>query len=100
MEWKPIATAPFDRDLELAVIDSGEPHVFAFPCHHIIGGWVDVKTKKQINIHPTHWREWPGFDFDACSSSAIKTQSSSSIIRRADVTLRKNQRPSLTARIL
>jgi hypothetical protein len=29
MEWKPIDTAPLDRDLELAVIDSKETRVVA-----------------------------------------------------------------------
>jgi hypothetical protein len=29
--WQPIATAPFDRDLELAVIDASGEHALAFP---------------------------------------------------------------------
>jgi hypothetical protein len=37
--WQHIATAPFDRDLELAVIDaSGEPHCLYFPCHRTLDG--------------------------------------------------------------
>ena len=32
MEWKPIDTAPFERDLEVAVIDSGGTRFVAFPC--------------------------------------------------------------------
>src|SRR5262249_36522194 len=32
MEWQPVATAPFDRDLELAVIDYDGPHALVFPC--------------------------------------------------------------------
>jgi hypothetical protein len=31
MEWKLIDTAPFDRDLELAVIDSAGEHVVSLP---------------------------------------------------------------------
>jgi hypothetical protein len=31
MEWQPITTAPFDRDLELAVIDYEGPHSLVFP---------------------------------------------------------------------
>jgi hypothetical protein len=41
MEWESIATAPFDRELELAVIDKDGP-----------------KSKQQIDVRPTHWRKW------------------------------------------
>jgi hypothetical protein len=60
MEWKPIATAPFDRDLQLAVIDSRATRVIAFPCRRVTGdGWLDVETNKQVYyIRPTHWRVW------------------------------------------
>jgi hypothetical protein len=57
MEWNPISTAPFDRDLELAVMGS-EPHALAFPCRRILGGWVKAETKERIGVYPTHWREW------------------------------------------
>ena len=57
MEWKPIATAPFDRDLELAVMGS-EPHALVFPCRRIVGGWINPKTMKRVDVDPTHWREW------------------------------------------
>ena len=30
--WQPISTAPYDRNLELAVIDHGGEHVLVFPC--------------------------------------------------------------------
>jgi hypothetical protein len=42
MEWKPISTAPFDRDLELAVIDTDGPHALVFPCRRTLGGWLKV----------------------------------------------------------
>ena len=60
MEWEPIATAPFDRDLELAVFDTaGQAHALVFPCRRVVGGWVDAETKKKlIDVRPTHWREW------------------------------------------
>ncbi len=56
--WKEIATAPFDRDLELAVISSGEAHSLVFPCRRVLGGWASAETKARIDVHPTHWREW------------------------------------------
>jgi hypothetical protein len=56
--WQPINTAPFEGDLELAVIDSGEPHVLVFPCRRILGGWINAETRSRIDVQPTHWREW------------------------------------------
>jgi hypothetical protein len=59
MEWKLIDTAPFDRDLELAVIDSTGTRVVAFPCRRLTNGWIDVETNKGVYcIRPTHWRDW------------------------------------------
>ncbi len=58
MEWQPISTAPFDRDLELAVISYGGTHALAFPCRRILGSWINAETKKRVDVHPTHWREW------------------------------------------
>ncbi len=58
MEWQPIATAPFGRDLELAVIDAGRVHALVFACRRTIQGWVKSATGKLIHVHPTHWREW------------------------------------------
>jgi hypothetical protein len=38
MEWQPIAKAPFDRDLELAVMDYDGTHALVFPCRRILNG--------------------------------------------------------------
>ncbi len=59
MEWNLIDTAPFDRDLELAVIDREGAHSLSFPCRRIEGGWIDVETEKRLYICPSHWRDWP-----------------------------------------
>ncbi len=58
MEWQPITTAPFDRDLELAVINYDGTHALVFPCRRILGGWLNAKTSKPVVAYPTHWREW------------------------------------------
>jgi hypothetical protein len=61
MDWQPISIAPFDRDLELAVIDQDGPHVLVFPCHRASGlraSWANSETGKPVEVHPTHWREW------------------------------------------
>src|SRR5689334_18086763 len=56
--WQPAETAPFDRELELAVIDPLEVHALIFPCRRVAGGWVNATTKEGVEIHPTHWRDW------------------------------------------
>ena len=56
--WQLVSTAPFDRDLELAVIDEDGEHALVFPCRRILGGWMSVATKQRIEVRPTHWREW------------------------------------------
>lgn len=57
-EWQSVATAPFDRNIELAVIRSSVPHAVAFPCRRILGGWMDAEAKERIDVRPTHWRDW------------------------------------------
>jgi len=56
--WWEIATAPFDSDLELAVIDTDGQHALVFPCRRILGGWMNAQTRERIDVHPTHWRQW------------------------------------------
>jgi hypothetical protein len=61
--WQPISTAPFDRNLELAVMGRDESvHALVFPCRRILGGWADAETKERVEVYPTHWREWLGED--------------------------------------
>jgi hypothetical protein len=56
--WQPIASAPFDCDLELAVIDADGEHALVFPCRRVPGGWIKSGTRQWVNVQPTHWREW------------------------------------------
>jgi hypothetical protein len=58
MEWQSVSIAPFDRDLELAIVDRDGPHALVFPCRRILGGWINAETKQRVELHPTHWREW------------------------------------------
>jgi len=67
MEWRAISLAPFDRDLELAVIDPDGIHTLVFPCRRVLRGWVDVKTNAPVNVRATHWREWDDAVSRACS---------------------------------
>ena len=56
--WEGVATAPFGRDLELAVIKGNAIHKLIFPCRRIPGGWVKAETAERILVQPTHWRAW------------------------------------------
>jgi hypothetical protein len=56
--WQTIVTAPFARDIELAVINYDGTRALMFPCRRILGGWTSAKTKGRIDVRPTHWREW------------------------------------------
>ena len=56
--WYEISRAPFDVDLELAVIDADGVHAATvFPCQRVSGGWVKARTMRPVDVHPTHWRE-------------------------------------------
>ena len=56
-DWQSIEDAPFDRDLELAVLDADGPHVLVFPCHRAPTGWLKCGTDERVDVRPTHWRE-------------------------------------------
>ena len=58
LDWRPIATAPADADLELSVYDKGEYHALVFPCRRAESGWRDVRVNRPISLQPTHWRRW------------------------------------------
>jgi hypothetical protein len=58
-DWQPISSAPFDRDIQVSVIESGEVHVLVVPCRRTQSGWLRASTSTQLFIDPTHWREWP-----------------------------------------
>jgi hypothetical protein len=57
-DWEPIATAPFDRDLELAVVDCDGVHALVFPSRRRAEGWLNALTRRAIDLRPTHWRDW------------------------------------------
>ena len=56
--WEPVSTAPFDQDLELAVVNHAETHALVFPCRRVPTGWVNAQTKVRVDVRPTHWRPW------------------------------------------
>jgi hypothetical protein len=58
MQWKDIIRAPYNRDLQLAVIDRDGTHALAFACRRQDGLWINAQTRRPIDVRPTHWREW------------------------------------------
>jgi hypothetical protein len=58
--WHPIATAPFDCDLELAVVEGADTHALVFRCRRARPGWINAGTGLRIDVEPTHWRQWQG----------------------------------------
>ena len=59
IDWQPIIRAPFERDLEVAVINpDGTVNALGFPCWRTFDGWLNAKTKEWVNFRPTHWRDW------------------------------------------
>ena len=52
-----ISKAPFDRDLELAIIDATGGACGCFSLW-AVGGGIRAETKERIEIRPTHWRPW------------------------------------------
>jgi hypothetical protein len=63
--WHDILTAPMQRELELAVIDT-EIRTLVFPCLRTERGWINSSTRKSINVAPTHWRWWPIASYFFC----------------------------------
>ena len=58
--WEVISTAPFGRDLELAVIEGDRVHSLVFACLRAPDGWIKAQTRERVIVSPTHWRRWAG----------------------------------------
>lgn len=56
--WRLVVEAPFEEDIELAVIDGEGVHALVFPCQRLAGGWANALTGEMLDVHPTHWRSW------------------------------------------
>jgi hypothetical protein len=54
-EWREIASAPFDREIEVAIVH-GDISVPGNPCLRHRNGWLDAETLRPIMVAATHWR--------------------------------------------
>jgi hypothetical protein len=85
MDWKPIDTAPFDRDVEVAVIDGAGVHALSSACRRVFGGWINTESKKRIYyLSPTHWRDRsPGAESSTSNAYGEALTQRLAAIRRA-----------------
>jgi hypothetical protein len=59
--WQPVqklADIPIDSDLRLAVIENGVVHDLVFPCRRVGNHFVNVETKRTVDVYPTNWQQW------------------------------------------
>ena len=57
--WKPIDTAPIDRDVILIVTDGlGEPYVLNVPCRLTAAGWVSSLKRTPLVVTPLQWKPY------------------------------------------
>ncbi|WP_426408513.1 hypothetical protein [Bradyrhizobium ganzhouense] len=54
-DWREIACAPFDREIEVATIDANI-NVPGASCLRHGDGWLDAETLRPLEITATHWR--------------------------------------------
>jgi hypothetical protein len=60
--WKfvgSVSSVPTGCAVRLAVLDKDGLHALAFACCRIEDYWVHAETKAKVDVHPTHWHEWP-----------------------------------------
>ncbi len=57
--WHPVATAPFDRDLEIRIRDEDGVRVAPFPCRQTAQGWVNADLDVRARLMAVEWRPWP-----------------------------------------
>ena len=60
--WERVSTAPYDCDIELAVIEDDRVHALVFACRRVANGWIKASTHERVMISPTHWRFWQAND--------------------------------------
>jgi len=56
--WRPVSSVPLGRDVEVAVLEGSDIHALIIRCRRVPDGWINAATGRQIDVNPTHWREW------------------------------------------
>ena len=55
--WRPIESAPPEKEVELQVTDAFGAYTLMFPCLLTKEGWVNANSRGRLEVQPTHWRE-------------------------------------------
>jgi hypothetical protein len=105
-----IRTAPFNIDIELAVIDGEGSHALMFACRRALGGWLKAETGETIAVRPTgsprSRRSWRQFWYAHRSAprrnlaSCMRSRGRRLCREPIDVGLRPTRRPAAIAAIL
>jgi hypothetical protein len=57
--WRPISTAPCNRDVELRVSKGTAISTLEFPCRQTnAGDWINGDLRTPITVQPVEWRVW------------------------------------------
>jgi hypothetical protein len=59
IEWQPVSSAPFDRDLEVRLSDGLGRYSLLYPCRLVADkGWVNALSGTALAAGPIEWRDW------------------------------------------
>jgi hypothetical protein len=59
--WKPIESAPLDKDVTLQVTDGrGKPYTLRNPSRLTAAGWVSSGKGTPLSVTPVRWRPYHG----------------------------------------
>jgi hypothetical protein len=57
--WRPIATAPALRDVEIRTADILGSYALLYPCRYVPEqGWINAILLTPLTVQPVEWREW------------------------------------------
>lgn len=59
VDWRLIASAPFEEDVELVVSDvDGSLYGLRHPCRRTAEGWVSSDTRTPLAVTPMRWKPY------------------------------------------
>ena len=59
VDWQPVSSAPFDRDLEVRLSDGLGYYSLLYPCRLVANkGWLNALSGTVLTADPIEWRDW------------------------------------------
>ena len=92
-DWKPIAPAPVNADLELSIYDQGEYHAVVFPCRRDGSSWRDVRRQRLLRAVKRHEDDWFAHELLSASRRSAPSGSVSSCHRPHGIAHRRQCSP-------